>query len=72
MQNNYLYNAAYTINGEGMSAFLNTHMQWAGFTEAPQVNTFGIHGAITKKSGLGLTVVQNKSGAIYYRYYSIR
>jgi len=64
MQNEYLYNPAYTIDDPMLSAFLNSHIQWAGFGEGPRVNTFGIHGPILQNSGLGLTVMNNTSGLI--------
>ena len=62
MQNEYLYNVAYTIDKPLMSAFVNSHVQWAGFGNGPKAMTFGIHAPITKNSGLGLTIMNNKSG----------
>ena len=64
MQNSYLYNPAYTIDKPHLSAFLNSHIQWMGFDDAPSVNTFGIHGPMMENSGVGLTVVNYTSGLI--------
>ncbi len=64
MQNSYLYNPAFTIDNAMLSAYLNSHIQWVGFDGAPRVNTFGIHGPITKTSGVGLSVVNNTNGLI--------
>lgn len=64
IQNNFLYNAAYAIDGKGISAFVNSHIQWVGFDGAPRVNTFGIRGSITENSGLGLIVISNKTGVL--------
>ncbi len=64
IQNPYLYNTAHSVGSYGMSAFLNTHLQWVGFEDAPQVNSLGVRANIFENSGIGLNVVQNTSGAV--------
>ncbi len=64
IQNSYLYNPASTVSKSNISAFVNSHLQWTGFDEAPKVNTFGISGQITETSGLGLLVYHNSNGII--------
>jgi type IX secretion system PorP/SprF family membrane protein len=62
IQNNYLYNPAYTLDKPNFSAFANSHLQWVGFEDAPRVNTFGIRGPIMKNTGIGLTISNNANG----------
>jgi len=63
IQNGFLYNPAYTMQNK-FSAFLNVHNQWIGFDGAPEINTLGIFGPITKNMGLGLSVVSQKYGVM--------
>ena len=64
IQNPYLYNPAYTIDQQLISAYLNSHLQWMGFEGAPRTYTFGIHAPFTKNMGLGLSVYNSSQGLI--------
>ena len=64
VQNPFLYNPAYAINDNLISAYLNTRMQWMGFDGAPRVNSFGINGTLNSNMGLGLTIYNSRQGII--------
>jgi len=63
-QNPYLYNPAYTIDKQMMSAYINSHIQWVGFDGAPRTNSVGINAPFAEDMGIGLSVYNNKQGLI--------
>ena len=65
VQNPFLYNPAYTIDDNELTGFLNSHMQWIGFENAPRINTFGVHGQMGENSGVGLSVSNITSGLVH-------
>jgi len=62
IQNPFLYNPAYAMDKCNLNAYLNSHLQWAGFDGAPRVNNFGLRGTLNPAMGLGLTVFNFKQG----------
>jgi len=62
VQNKYLYNPAFTRPDEGVTSFLNTHLQWMGFDGAPKISTFGLQLPVTETMGLGIIAVNTSVG----------
>jgi len=64
LQNGYLYNPAFVIAEQNYTAYLNTHLQWVGFSGAPRINSFGFSAPYNKKIGLGINLVTKKHGVM--------
>ncbi len=62
LQNPVLYNPAHALDTTKLRAFVNSHLQWAGFDGAPRVNTFGIYGAFVKNMAFGLSAFNRQQG----------
>jgi type IX secretion system PorP/SprF family membrane protein len=71
ISNPVLYNPAYSVDSTKIRAFVNSHLQWAGFDGAPQVNTFGVYGNFVKNMGIGLSVFNLKQGLTSNTYINL-
>jgi type IX secretion system PorP/SprF family membrane protein len=59
----FFYNPAFAGNSGSTEAMLLNRSQWAGFSNAPQMNVFTLDGAVReKKIGLGLNLISDKRG----------
>ncbi len=63
-QNPYLYNPAFSVNNQLVSAYLNTHLQWVGLNGAPEVYSFGASSSFFKNMGAGITLFNSKQGLV--------
>ena len=62
IQNPVLYNPAYVIDSSLFRAFVNSHLQWAGFDGAPKTNTFGFYVNPYNNMGFGVSISNSKQG----------
>ena len=63
-QNRILINPANTGDFGNWSAFVDSRNQWSGINGAPKTRTFGVHGLINSKMGVGGIVMSDRCGLI--------
>ncbi len=71
LQNPVLYNPAHALDTVKLRAFVNSHLQWAGFDGAPKVNTFGVYGGFVKNMAFGLAAFNRQQGITTNTYISL-
>lgn len=60
--NNFILNPAIAGTTEYIPLSISNRMQWNGFKDAPSVQTGSLHGAISPKIGLGIALMNAKTG----------
>lgn len=69
MYNTIAINPAYAGNRDGLSLTALHRSQWVGLEGAPRTQTFSIHSPLrNEKVGLGLSVINDKTGYENYTY----
>ena len=69
MYNTISINPAYAGSRDGFSITALNRNQWAGVSGAPKTQTLSIHSPLTNdKVGLGLSVINDKTGYENYTY----
>lgn len=64
MYNQNVLNPGYAGSRETLSLNLLARSQWSGFTGSPNTYTLSLHAPISKKIGLGLSVIHDEIGPV--------
>lgn len=62
MYNTLIFNPAYAGSNGPLDVSLLHRSQWVGIEGAPKTQSFGLHGKMGKKVGLGLSAINDKIG----------